>query len=57
MTIWWKKHLDLLVTSGLHKKDIQSIIDSRLIEIRDGVKYFLRFLSENNIPLVIISAN
>jgi HAD superfamily hydrolase (TIGR01544 family) len=28
-----------------------------LIEIRDGVKYFLRFLSENNIPLVIISAN
>ncbi|MFA5917332.1 MAG: hypothetical protein WC850_03820 [Candidatus Gracilibacteria bacterium] len=57
MTIWWNKHLDLLVASGLHKKDIQSIIDSRLIELREGVKDFLRFLSENNIPLVIISAN
>ena len=57
MTIWWNKHLELLVASGLHKKDIQSIIDSRLIELRDWVKDFLRFLSENNIPLVIISAN
>lgn len=57
MTIWWNKHLDLLVASGLHKKDIQSIIDSRLIELREWVKDFLRFLSENNIPLVIISAN
>ncbi len=57
MTIWWNKHLELLVASGLHKKDIQSIIDSRLIELREWVKDFLRFLSENNIPIVIISAN
>lgn len=57
MTIWWNKHLELLVESGLHKKDIQSIIDSRLIELREWVKDFLKFLSENNIPIVIISAN
>ncbi len=57
MTTWWNKHLDLLVASGLHRKDIQSIIDSRLIELREWVKEFLWFLSKNNIPLIIISAN
>lgn len=57
MTSWWNKHLALLVQSGLHKRDIQKVIDSKLIELREWVKIFLKFLSENNIPLIIISAN
>lgn len=57
MTTWWNKHLALLVESGLHKRDIQNVIDSKLIELREWVKIFLKFLSENNIPLIIISAN
>lgn len=57
MTIWWNKHLDLLVNSNLHKSHIDRVINSWIIEFRDGVVEFLNFLSENNIPLVIISAN
>lgn len=57
MTKWWNKHLDLLVESKLHKNDIEKVIFSWLIEFRDWVKEFLHFLSENNIPLIIISAN
>lgn len=57
MTIWWNKHLDLLVNSSLHKSHIDRVINSWIIEFRDGVVEFLNFLSENKIPLVIISAN
>lgn len=57
MTIWWNKHLDLLVNSSLHKSHIDRVINSWIIEFRDGVVEFLNFLSKNNIPLVIISAN
>jgi 5'-nucleotidase len=57
MTIWWNKHLDLLVESKLHKSDIEKIIESWVIEFRPWIKRFLKFLSENNIPIIIISAN
>lgn len=57
MTTWWNKHLDLLVHSKLHKSDIEKIISSGIIEFRPWVKKFLKFLSQNNIPIVIISAN
>lgn len=57
MTNWWHKHLELLVASKLHQSDIENIIQSWVIEFRPWVKDFLRFLSENNIPIIIISAN
>ncbi|MDD2487547.1 MAG: hypothetical protein PHS92_04205 [Candidatus Gracilibacteria bacterium] len=57
MTDWWNKHLDLLVKSKLHKSDIEKIIDSGFIEFRPALIEFIRFLNENDIPLVIISAN
>lgn len=57
MTNWWHKHRDLLVKSGLHKRDIESVVETRLIELRQWIKLFLNILAENNIPLVIISAN
>ena len=57
MTNWRNKHLDLLIKSWLNQKDIESVIKSRLIEFRDWVKDFLKFLKIKNIPLVIISAN
>lgn len=57
MTIWWNKHLDLLVRSKLHKSHIEKIIESWVIEFRPWVKRFLKFLNQNNIPIIIISAN
>ncbi len=57
MTNWRKAHFDLLLEKKLNKKDIEKIIESKIIELRTWVKDFLVFLSKNNIPLVIISAN
>lgn len=57
MTIWWNKHLDLLVASNLHKKDIEKVILSGLVEFRKWASDFVSFLENKNIPLVIISAN
>lgn len=57
MTIWWNKHLDLLVKSWLTKNDIDSVSNSWIIELRNWVKEFLSFLNNNDIPLLIISAN
>lgn len=57
MTNWWNKHLNLLVNSGLTKQDIDNVSNSWIIELRQWVREFLKFLSEKNIPLVIISAN
>lgn len=57
MTNWWHKHLSLLVSSGLHKRDIEKVIESKVIELREWIKELLKFLAKNDIPLIIISAN
>jgi len=57
MQIWWEKHLDLLVETWLKKQDIEKAVDLWKVEFRVGIKEFVKKLQENNIPLVIISAN
>ncbi len=57
MTIWWWKHLDLLIESWLNKTHIQETVDHGIIHLRDGVPEFLEFLHTHHIPLIIMSAN
>lgn len=57
MTEWWEKHLKLLVKSRLHKDDIDKVVNSGILKLREGVWYFLETLDKNSIPIVIISAN
>lgn len=57
MTIWWRKHLKLLIESWLSKSDIENIIKSKLIELRPWVINFLKEITEKQIELLIISAN
>lgn len=57
MTQWWQQHLSLLVDSKLHKSHIEKVVESGIIELREGVIPFLKYLDQHNIPLVIISAN
>lgn len=57
MSIWWEKHLELLVKSWLKKSDIDIAINSWILELRNWVWKFLNFLNEKNIPVIIISAN
>jgi len=57
MQIWWEKHLDLLIKTWLTQKDIEKALKLGKIIFREGVIDFFKVLKENNIPLIIISAN
>jgi 5'-nucleotidase len=57
MEEWWEKHFDLLVKSGLNKKDIKAVIESDKVKLRDGSNDFFELLKEKNIPLVIMSSS
>lgn len=57
MTKWWSAHLDLLASYNLHKYDIEKVVKSWVLKLRDWIKEYLQFLSKNNIPLIIISAS
>ena len=53
---WWRTHFDLLIKEKLNKKDIEKVVNSGKIELRDGCQEFIEFLYKYNIPLVIMSS-
>lgn len=57
MTIWWEKHLDLLIQSWLKRQDVDKAINSGIIRFREGVTSFLNLMNREKVPVVIISAN
>lgn len=57
MKEWWEKHFELLINSGLNKKNLERIINEGKVEFREGAEEFLDLLHEKNIPLVIISSS
>jgi HAD superfamily hydrolase (TIGR01544 family) len=56
MKEWWSSHYDLLIELGLNKKDIEEVIKSNRIKLREGFSELVEFLKENNIPLIIMSS-
>lgn len=57
MTIWWEKHLDLLIQSWLKRQDVDKAINSGIIRFREWVISFINLMNKENVPVVIISAN
>jgi len=57
MQEWWSKHFQLLIDSGLNKKDLENIVQSERIKFRNGIKELLDNLNKNGIPVLIISSN
>lgn len=56
MNEWWTKHFELLINSGLNKKDLEKVVKSKKLELRLGVLGFLEILKKNDLPLVILSS-
>ncbi len=54
---WWTTHFDLLIQSGLNKKDLEKIAESGKVRFRNGFSEFAIFLKTRNIPLVILSSS
>jgi len=57
MEEWWLTHFDLLIKSGLNKKDLENVVGSAKIESRKGFSEFADFLKKHNIPLVVMSSS
>ena len=54
---WWITDFDLLIKSGLNKKDLGKIIEDKMFKFREGALDFIDILHENEIPLLIISSS
>lgn len=54
---WWSKHFELLIKSGLNKKDLEKAIKSKNIKLRNGTTEFFNNTKKHNVPLIIISAS
>jgi HAD superfamily hydrolase (TIGR01544 family) len=57
MEEWWRKHLDLVVYHGLTLDQVKQISENLEILLREGLKELFDFAKENNIPVIIFSAN
>ncbi len=57
MLEWWTTHSNLLIKSGLNKKDLKKLVESKKIKFRDGFAGFIDFLKSYEIPLVIMSSS
>lgn len=57
MDEWWSKHLNLLIESKLKFEHIEKVSLGGTIKLKDGCREFFKFTKENNIPIIIMSAN
>jgi 5'-nucleotidase len=57
MEQWWGEHGQLLVDSGLNKKDLENICRSSNIVYRNLVFECINLLNLNNVPFVVLSAS
>ncbi len=56
MAAWWREHFNLLIESGLTKKEIAQVIKDSGVVLRPGAAEFFALLKQNDIPLVFLSA-
>ena len=56
MERWWREHFNLLIRSGLNKKDIERAVKSGKVRLRRGVSKLFSLLHEQGVPLVIMSS-
>ena len=54
---WFELHINLFVKYGIREELFEkAATDLRIMEFRHGAREFLRFLYENQVPVIIISA-
>lgn len=54
---WWTTHFELLIKSGLNKRDLEKVVKSGKVKFRQGTLEFLDFLHANDIPTIILSSS
>lgn len=54
---WWTTHFNLLIKTGLYKKDVQKVIKSEKVKLRPGTLELIDLLKSQNIPMLIMSSS
>jgi cytosolic 5'-nucleotidase 3 len=54
---WWTKHFELLQESKLNLKDLEKVVSSGKIHLREGVEDSVGYLCKFQVPFVIMSAS
>lgn len=54
---WWTKHFDLLIKSGLNKRDLERVVESGIVRFREDALELIDFLNDYDIPLLILSSS
>lgn len=54
---WWTSHFKLLIESGLNKKDLEAIVETGIVKLREGVKELFDYLNQKEIPIAIMSSS
>ncbi len=57
MREWWELHNKLLIQSGINRKDLERIVDSGIVRLREGAKELLDYTNQKGIPVVIMSSS
>lgn len=57
MEKWWRNHFQLLIASGLTRSDIEKVISSAKVQLREGFSEFASLLHAHNVPLAIMSSS
>ena len=57
MEKWWTKHSELLIKSGLNKRDLEYVAKSKRIKFREKTLETIVLLSQQNVPFVVLSAS
>lgn len=55
MENWWREHQELLIQCRLNKHDMDTVMETTHMKLREGVETFLKLLHQYNVPIVIIS--
>ncbi len=56
MMEWWESQFKNLISSGLNKRHLQEIVNTKKLILRENTEEFIKTLNEVKIPLVIISS-
>lgn len=55
MEEWWQKHHELLIKCRLNRHDMDTVMESAHMKLRDGANVFFKILHQYHIPIIIIS--
>jgi len=53
---WWEAQFHLMASYGLKRQNLEALVGTNMVQLREGVLDFMNDLAERKIPMLILSA-